>query len=129
MLRGLCVAASRLRPEQLVHFLNAQSTLPMGSMAGGPQGPFLPYVRFGLWLPKQVTTNMWLHTTGMDYLPVLEAQHLTSECGQGLPLRPQEGSTCLLQLLGLQAPMVPPVSASVITWPLGVPVCFLYHLF
>ena len=73
MLCGLCVAASRLRPEQLVHFLRYSEHSTHGLHGRRPQGPFLPYVRFGLWLPKQVTTNMWLHTTGMDYLPVLEA--------------------------------------------------------
>ena len=80
-------------------------------------------------LPKQVTTNGWASHYRDGLSPSSGGQHLTSECGQGLPLRPQGGSRLPPPAPRAPVPVVPPVSASVITWPLGVPVCFLYHLF
>lgn len=88
MLQGLCVPASRLRPEQLLHFSGCSEHSTHGLQSRSPQGSFLPYVS-GLWLPKQVTTNRWASHYRDGLSPSSGGQHLTSECGQGLPLRPQ----------------------------------------
>lgn len=64
MLRALCGPPAKLRPEQLVHFLRYSEHSTHGLHGRRPQGPFLPYVRFDLWLPKQVTTNRFGHSQG-----------------------------------------------------------------